>query len=136
MHEAAIAKSILEIVGQRLQSLGTAASAQSVEVLFGEFRNVDAESVSFAFDNMKALFPGCLNCQLSINTIHASARCKDSEHLYRPQAENAYRCPSCGSGIGKLFQGEELDVVNVIVEVDTPLKEKRQHARVGRRARA
>src|SRR5690349_13838482 len=112
MHEAAIANSILEIVKQRLQSVGAAAQAQSVEVLFGEFRNVDPESVSFAFDNMKSLFPGCSNCQLSINTIAAAAHCKDNNHQYRPLAENAYRCPSCGSGIGKLLQGEELDVVN------------------------
>ena len=131
MHEAAIAKSILEIVGQRLRSIGAAATAQSVEVLFGEFRNVDPESVSFAFDNMKALFPGCLNCQLSIKTITAAAHCKDNDHQYRPLAKNAYRCPTCGSGIGKLLQGEELDVVNVIVEIDRPQKEKKQHARVG-----
>lgn len=131
MHEAAIAKSILEIVGQRLQSIGAAATAQSVEVLFGEFRNVDPESVSFAFENMKALFPGCLNCQLSINTIEAAARCKDNDHQYRPLANNAYRCPICGSGIGKLWQGEELDVVNVIVEIERPQEERKQHARVG-----
>jgi hydrogenase nickel insertion protein HypA len=131
MHEAAIAKSILEIVGQRLQSIGAAATAQSVEVLFGEFRNVDPESVLFAFDNMKALFPGCLNCQLSINTIAAAAYCKDSDHHYRPLAKNAYRCPACGSGIGKLLQGEELDVVNVIVEIEKPQEEKKQHARIG-----
>ncbi len=132
MHEATIAKSILEIVGQRLQSVGAAAHAQSVEVLFGEFRNVDPESVSFAFDNMKAMFTGCANCQLSINTIFAAAHCKDNDHQYRPQAQNAYRCPTCGSGIGKLLQGEELDVVNVIVEIESPQKERKQHARVGR----
>lgn len=132
MHEAAIAKSILEIVGQRLQSVGAAANAQSVTVLFGEFRNVDPESVSFAFDNMKSLFAGCSNCQLSISTIEAAAHCKDNEHQYRPVAINAYRCPKCGSGIGKLFQGEELDVVNVIVELEKQNKEQKQHARVVR----
>jgi hydrogenase nickel insertion protein HypA len=132
MHEAAIAKSILEIVGQRLQSLGAVANAQSVEVLFGEFRNVDPESVSFAFDNMKAMFPGCSECQLSINTVAAAAHCKDNAHQYRPQAENAYRCPTCGSGIGRLLQGEELDVVNVVVEIERHDKETKQHARVGR----
>lgn len=132
MHEAAIAKSILEIVGQRLQSVGTAANAQTVSVLFGEFRNVDPESVSFAFDNMKAMFPGCLDCRLSISTIAAAAHCKENDHQYRPIAENAYRCPTCGSGIGKLLQGEELDVVNVVVEIEKPDKENKQHARVGR----
>ncbi|MCC7530220.1 MAG: hydrogenase maturation nickel metallochaperone HypA [Candidatus Melainabacteria bacterium] len=132
MHEAAIAKSILEIVGERLQSLGAHTNAQSVEVLFGEFRNVDPESVSFAFDSMRALFSGCSDCRLSINTVTAAAHCKDNHHQYRPQAENAYRCPTCGSGIGKLLQGEELDVVNVVIEIERPDKEKKQHARVGR----
>ncbi|MBA3860110.1 MAG: hypothetical protein C0507_24645 [Cyanobacteria bacterium PR.3.49] len=131
MHESAIAKSILEIVEQRLRSIGAAADAQSVEVLFGEFRNVDPESVAFAFDNMKALFQGCANCRLSISTIIAAALCKDNEHQYRPMANNAYRCPACASGIGKLLQGEELDVVNVTVELERMEKEKEQHARVG-----
>lgn len=118
MHEAAIAKSILEIVLQRLQSVAASATAQSVSVLFGEFRNVDAESVTFAFDNMKMMYAGCSACQLSVNTITAAAYCKDNHHKYRPQATNAYRCPECGSGVGKLCQGEELDVVNVVVEID------------------
>lgn len=118
MHEAAIAKSILDIVTQRLQSVEAAAHAQSVTVLFGEFRNVDPESVSFAFDNMKSLFAGCSNCRLSISTIVAAAHCKDNHHQYRPQAANAYRCPQCASGIGNLYQGEELDVVNVVLEME------------------
>lgn len=132
MHESAIAKSILEIVAQRLQSLEAEANAHSVSVIFGEFRNVEPESVAFAFDNMKQFYPGTLNCRLSIDIIAAVAKCKDNNHKYHPLAVSAYRCPECGSGIGDLVQGEELDVVNVVVELEKPEAEKEEYARIGR----
>ncbi len=131
MHESAIAKSILEIVVQRLQSLDAEANAHSVSVIFGEFRNVEPESVSFAFDNMKQFYQGTLNCQLSISTIAAVAKCQDHGHKYHPRAVDAYRCPDCGSGIKDLLQGEELDVVNVVVELEKPESEKAEYARIG-----
>lgn len=129
MHEATIANSILEIVANRLESVGPQASALSVEILCGEFRNVDPESLLFAFDSMKELHRSLADCCLEINIIPASAKCKDNDHVYRPMYELAYRCPVCDSGIGKLVQGEELDVVNVTIEV--PQQEK-EHARVTR----
>lgn len=132
MHESAIAKSILEIVAQRLKSIGANANAQQVNVLFGEFRNVEPESVSFAFDNMKNFYPGAEHCRLSISTITAVAKCKDNGHRYHPEAEGAYRCPDCKSGIGTLVQGEELDVVNVVVEVIQESQEGKEHARISR----
>ena len=132
MHESAIAKSILEIVAQRLQSIGVGANAQSVNVIFGEFRNVEPESVSFAFDNMKQFFPGAANCLLSISKIAAVAKCRENRHKYHPEATEAYQCPTCGSGIGELLQGEELDVVNVVVELERSEEEKQEHARISR----
>lgn len=129
MHESAIAKSILEIIHQRLSSLDGSANAQRVMVIFGEFRNADPESVQFAFDNMKGFFAGCSDCELLIQTIPAKAYCNDSKHVYHPMADVSYRCPDCGSGIGTLVQGEEMDVVNVVVEIDSMNKEK-ENARV------
>lgn len=130
MHEAAIAKSILEIVQQRLLSIGAKANAQSVSVIFGEFRNVEPESVAFAFDSMKQFFPGSQTCRLAIKTIAAVAKCRDNLHTYHPQAGQAYQCPTCGSGIGDLLQGEELDVVNVVVELEDSDKEQERNARI------
>ncbi len=131
MHESAIAKSILEIVQTRLQSLRSNAVALKVSVILGEFRNVEAESVQFAFDNMKVFYSGVENCQLEASTIVSLAKCKDSDHKYHPEPQLAYRCPLCGAGIGRLLQGEELDVVNVVVELDSVGKEK-EHARLNR----
>lgn len=132
MHESAIAKSILEIVAKRLQSVGAKAQAQQVNVLFGEFRNVEPESVHFAFDNMKNFYPGAEHCRLAVSTIIAVAKCKDNGHKYHPEAGSAYRCPECKSGIGSLLQGEEMDVVNVVVEVISESQEEREHARISR----
>lgn len=124
MHEAAIAKSILEIIADRLRSVGQNASAHQINVIVGEFRNVEPESVSFAFDNMKVLYTGAEECELCIEAISALAKCNDNDHQYHPKATNGYRCPTCGCGMGKLLQGEELDVVNVVLEVDATNKEQ------------
>ena len=126
MHEATIARSILNIVEKRIESLGPYARALRVEILCGEFRNVDPESLGFAFDSMKECSDSTADCRLDINLIKATARCTN-QHIYQPIGELAYRCPHCDGGIEKMLQGEELDVVNVVVEVE---KGEQQHARV------
>lgn len=127
MHEATIAQSILNIVTDRLKSVGVDACALSVEIVLGEFRNVDPESLSFAFDSMKDFCPATSNCRLDINVVNASALCSENAHNYRPVAELAYRCPACDGGIAKMVHGEELDVVNLIIEV---ADEEKKHARI------
>lgn len=115
MHEATIAKAILDSISDRLTGLQQTSKASSVNVRVGEFRNVDPDSLSFAFDSLKKNYQGCTTCALNLELIEARALCKDGRHEYRANADNAYRCPECNSVIGAMVAGEELDITKIMV---------------------
>lgn len=127
MHEATMAQSILKIVSEKLGRTRNVASATRVQVKAGEFRNVDEESLQFAFDNLKGEYAGAENCALEMEIVSARALCNDGQHEYHPEYDHAYRCKICGSGIGKLLCGEELDVVSISLEI-VEQKETETHA--------
>lgn len=119
MHETAIAGAILEKVTERLSNFSRQAEAGSVKVQVGTFRNVDPESLSFAFDSLKMLNPALTGCILNLEVIQAVALCADNEHEYAALPDNLYRCNICDSGMGRLIKGEELDITGItIIEVD------------------
>lgn len=115
MHEAAIAKAILDRISEHLTGLQQASNASSVSVRVGEFRNVDPDSLSFAFDSLKQNYQACKTCALNLELVEARALCKDARHEYRASADNAYRCPDCSSAIGAMVSGEELDITKIMV---------------------
>jgi hydrogenase nickel insertion protein HypA len=112
MHEATIASHILDIVSVRLANYPES-TAQSVTVLVGSFRNVDDDCLQFAFDALKADRSGCEACQLRISKSEVRARCNENDHIYTPREDDFYRC-NCGSGMGEILQGEELDVIECL----------------------
>lgn len=116
MHEATIAESILKYISTKFKETPNATRVTKVHVIAGEFRNVDKESLAFAFDNLKEQYEGTAQCQLELEMTTAKALCKGLKHIYHPQAERAYRCNVCGNGIGRLVSGEELDIVNINLE--------------------
>lgn len=112
MHESAIARNILKIVETKLSAQSQHPSAgvlQAVHVAIGEFRNVDPQSLEFAFDSLKT-GTDCRACRLQIEIQTALARCASSNHSYRPSLENGFRCTECGAGIGCMERGEELEI--------------------------
>jgi len=129
MHEATIAQSILEIAEAKLRAIPNAGSVLSVHVIVGEFRNIDAMSLKFAFDSVKDLYNSCAECELEIETIEARAFCRGDSHLYHPHFNSGFRCEQCGEGIGKMLSGEELDVIGITLEALDD-KEKDDYARV------
>lgn len=130
MHEASIADAILQTASAKLLTTPEALQVTKVRVSVGEFRNVDPESLQFAFDNMKSQYEGMADCQLEIETVNAEATCQSNEHSYHPQFENAFCCQICGSGIGRMIRGEELNIVSVRME--TGKTKERENARIGR----
>jgi hydrogenase nickel incorporation protein HypA/HybF len=129
MHEATIATNILERIMRRIAAYDPPACARSVRVRIGEFRNVDLESLSFAFDSLKGLYPACAGCVFVPELIAATALCRKQQHKYHPDSAHAYRCSECGGGIGTLLAGEELDITDMELEVETG-SEELTHARV------
>lgn len=127
MHESAIAHSILEIVSKRLSQTARTKSVRGVHVVVGEFRNVDPESLEFAFDNLRDLHDGCHDCKLTVEVTKSLALCKNNGHIYHPSYNSVFACDKCGSGIGKLLCGEELDVVKIVLEAEDDGADKRSH---------
>lgn len=115
MHETTIAKAILDRICDRLTGLQKTSNANAVSVRIGEFRNVDPDSLSFAFDSLKQNYQACRTCALNLELIEARALCKDARHEYRASADNAYRCPDCNSVIGAMVSGKELDITKIVV---------------------
>jgi len=113
MHEASIADSILRLAANKMKATPNTASVKSVSVIVGEFRNVETDSLQFAFNSMKSMYDGLSNCQLELESIRPRALCSKNKHSYHPSYENRYCCEKCGSGIGKIVCGEELEVVKI-----------------------
>jgi hydrogenase nickel incorporation protein HypA/HybF len=128
MHEATIAQSILNIAVDKLNQLPEAVSVSSIKVQLGEFRNVEMDSLQFAFDNLKSSFKGCRDSQLEAEIILALAQCRDCADTYHPDFDQAFRCSKCNGGMGKLMKGEELDIVSITIE--TVSEEQSNYARI------
>ena len=115
MHEASIAEDILNIAAKRLGEPASLTCALKICIKVGELRNVDGDSLTFAFDNLKGRYPGFSSCKLETLSIKAEALCHQGKHKYNPRLENAFCCEHCGSGIGEIISGEELDLVKITV---------------------
>lgn len=112
MHEATLAKDILE----RVVKLNTSeAPIGTVYLRVGEFRNVDRESLIFAFNAMRTFYACIVNAELLIEEVPLEAVCKDG-HKYSPTAKLYFACPECLGPIGKIISGQELDIVALEVK--------------------
>lgn len=131
MHEATVAKSILDLVAVKLQNTPEASAAVGVQVAIGEFRNVDFDSLQFAFDNLKQDYRGCGECVLHPTLIQAVASCHVGRHNYHPEMASAFACNQCASGIGKLISGTELDVIGITLEARNTAEDD-NNARISR----
>jgi Zn finger protein HypA/HybF involved in hydrogenase expression len=88
-----------------------------VAVRCGEFRNVDPGSLQFAFESLRKDDISTQHCRLKLEIVPTIATCK-AGHEFNPEAGDYYACTTCGEGIQRLLQGEELDVVQVVIETD------------------
>ena len=117
MHEATIAQSILDIAVNRFNQMPEAIAVQSIKVQLGEFRNVDLDSLQFAFNSLKTSFKGCSASELKAEIGVAVAICQNCHQQYHPGIDLAFRCDKCGGGIDKLVSGEELNIIGITLEL-------------------
>lgn len=116
MHEATIAKYVIDILSSRARSHSDTAKVIEAELRIGSFRNVDGESLQFAFDALKQSCVRCKNCSLRYYYVPVKATCASNQHEYCPSADHHYRCHSCDAGIGSILSGNELEIVSVKLE--------------------
>lgn len=111
MHEASIAKAIIDRVQEHLED--NPAPVTKIKIQIGEFRNVDPECLQTAFGAISEEYSYLCHCQLSIKMVKASATCRQCLRIYHPLAEQLFVCPDCSGGIGQLISGEELNIVSI-----------------------
>jgi Zn finger protein HypA/HybF involved in hydrogenase expression len=125
MHEASIAFAILSKTAEALSrrfaaelDAGAPISCQptprvtGINVDIGEFRNVDPESLTFAFDSLRKDLPELEEACLKINFIEARAVCTKN-HEYRPSPASFFACTTCGGGLETMLRGEELNITGI-----------------------
>ena len=110
MHEAKIASLILEKADKRLCQFSNIEEVRCIELVVGKFRNIDSESLSFAFDALKGEKKFFEKTILKIEEIDAIALCENNGHAYAIEFRSGFACPICGSGIGSLKSGQELEI--------------------------
>ncbi len=133
MHEAALAQIIAQKACHRATATQDAEAVAAIYLRVGEFRNVDPESLEFAFDNIKVLYEQCQNARLKMEIVKPLAICR-SGHVYSACPGLQYRCPYCSGAVKKFLHGEELEIVGiefVIRSEDTGDARDSQRAHIG-----
>lgn len=115
MHEASVAQNLLSIISARAIKEGAQFSATKVVIAIGEFRNVDPESLKFAFDSIRSEYKNCADCQIEIRNVPGKAVCVKQNHVFHPAPATRFACPLCGSGLKEFCAGEELDIEKIIL---------------------
>lgn len=119
MHEATIASLILENAKNLLESSSSEENRRQdraitkVVVEIGQFRNVEPESLLFAFDAMKKESSLTSQARLQIKLITPVAICSSGGHQYKPEQINHFGCNLCKGGIKEFIKGKELDIVSI-----------------------
>jgi hydrogenase nickel incorporation protein HypA/HybF len=116
MHEAKIASLILQKAAVQAASYEKILKVQKIELAVGKFRNVDVESLQFAFNALKEEFPLLIDAVLDVHEIEAQALCKENGHNYVVDLQKNFACPICGSGVGSLQSGKELEIRKILLE--------------------
>jgi hydrogenase nickel incorporation protein HypA/HybF len=109
MHELAITRSILAIVGEAAK--GRHVTRVTLEI--GKLSGVMADAVAFCFDIVAAGTPAS-GAKLDIHEIDGRARCRDCDSDFAANTLFA-PCP-CGSRRCERLAGEELNVKAIEVE--------------------
>lgn len=118
MHEASIANMILK---RSIDCIGDSKTERILRILveIGQFRNVDPDSLSFAFNALKKESKETVDTSLEIKLVKAKAQCTIGGHLYYPDIVNLYCCEKCNGGIAKLLAGKELNILEVEMDRDS-----------------
>lgn len=113
MHEAKIASLILQKAAAKVADYGDNGKVICIQLALGKFRNVDTESLLFAFDSIKGEIKSLSEAVLDIEEIEAKVFCEAAGHGYVLDLQKGVCCPLCGSGVGKFESGQELEIRKV-----------------------
>jgi hydrogenase nickel incorporation protein HypA/HybF len=115
MHEASLARGILDAVLERARA-GGAARIRTVKGWVAETESLSADSISFHFAAHARGTPA-EGARLDLRLVHVQARCRGCGAEYAPE-HHVLLCPACGAPDGELLGRTGLGVESI--EVDAP----------------
>ncbi|MEO8512446.1 MAG: hydrogenase maturation nickel metallochaperone HypA [Ignavibacteria bacterium] len=110
MHELSVAENIIETVKQNVPTLEMA-HVKEIRLKLGEFSNVVADSLIFAFESLKDEY-NLNNSELVIQPVKFEIECSECGAV----TSNKYgmrECAICGSFNTQVLSGEELLVSEI-----------------------
>jgi hydrogenase nickel incorporation protein HypA/HybF len=111
MHELGIAQSALERALEEMRKAG-ASRVLRVVLRVGRLSGVDAESLRFAFEAVRADTPAA-EAELQIDDAPAVVHCAPCDADFTPAASPPFACPHCQAWSGTIVHGRELDLIRV-----------------------
>jgi len=115
MHEAGIARNILEIV--ETQCLGNGCTTvRAVRIRLGRAAGVMPEALKLAFDSLKDT-TAAKDAVLVIDQVPIGGTCKAcGKDLESTDARRIFLCPHCGSEDIELTRGREMEVAEMEID--------------------
>ncbi len=114
MHEASIALSILDIVGERCRAEGYSV-VESVRVKIGRAAGIMPEALVFTFDAAKEDTPA-REAKLVIDLVPLGGSCRSCGKDFEVEDAYVLECPLCGSTDFKVDKGYEMEIVEIDVK--------------------
>ncbi len=113
MHELAVTQSILDICLRHAQE-ASVVKITDINLVIGQFSSIVDDSVQFYWDMIAdgTIAQGAI---LHFNRIPGEMTCRTCGHVFQP-TDQAFECPSCGSGFVRITKGEEFRVDSIDVE--------------------
>ncbi|MFI5252589.1 MAG: hydrogenase maturation nickel metallochaperone HypA [Bacteroidota bacterium] len=113
MHELSIAQNIVEIIHARVRE-DELANVRSVKLRVGTFSGVVPHSLKFCYEALIA-DTGLNHSRIDIETVSFVIKCSDCSK--QSNVDNGFAlCPSCGSRKTMIVSGNELDIVEIILQ--------------------
>jgi len=116
MHEASIARSIIEAVESFMKEKGYE-KIKTVNVRIGKMMAVLPDALLFAFDALKGETT-LEDAELHIKEIPIKLECTQCGNVFEPDSIRLM-CPRCGGIKTDVLAGKELDIESVEVEEET-----------------
>jgi hydrogenase nickel incorporation protein HypA/HybF len=113
MHEAGLARNLIEAVQSRLEA-EPLARVRAIHVRIGELSGVSADALDFAFQCLAAGTP-LRDAGLVFEVVPLAVRCEACGRT-GPVQDLVFRCPACGSEKTRVVGGQELEVRTLDLE--------------------
>lgn len=114
MHEASIARTLLEEIGARVRKNGIRGKVTAVRLRLGRMSTVVPESLKFAFEVLSRETP-LAGARLEIEEVPVRGRCRACGREFEI-GEPCFLCEGCGSPDLEVAGGTELLIDSLDVE--------------------